>query len=762
MSHTQSLVDHEEISRFEETVQAYRNLQIDPDRFMAIRLQHGVYGQRQDGVHMIRVKVPGGDITAAQLVAVADVLEQYAQHHCVHLTTRQDIQIHYVPLAHIPQALHRLAEAGLTTREACGNTVRNQTACPLAGVCPREHLDVRPALDGAVRHFLRHPLTQHLPRKFKISFSGCEHDCAQGMMHDLGVVAVKQDGRYGFKVLAGGGLGHKPREAIVVEEFIDEKDLLASMEALVSLHHRYSDRKRRAKARIKFLVERFGAEGFREKYREEFSRTRAALQGKVPQDIVWHGGTPGPKPGTGAPRKVYEQKQAGLAAFPISVPIGDITGPQLRGLAEIMERLGVHEARVTQDQNLMLLNVPQQHITTLRAALAAVNLSEPRVGDDVVACPGTSTCRLGITSSKLVAPKLNGGAADLRIRASGCHNGCAQPEMGDIGIYGEGKRLHGKLVPHYQMYFGGDGRLGGGIALRGPEVPAMRIEQAIDRVQQRYLAERDGESDFFYKWSRRHGEKYFAELLQDLITVTPEQVGELARDHGDSENFKVLQLGGGECAGAAQEIVSSKFAEAAYERSCRNSFALKHNYAEALECAEHIARLVGQSLLFIAGQPEKTALDEIAATLTTALKYPALGQEMAQLHARWRALQTEFDEVRYAEFAGAQDLWTAQAGKLCQSLDRQLDLTPTMPIIAPKGAATPLVDLTTYGCPLHYIKARNELSPLAVGSVMEFLLANSEAAQQVSSSLESDGYRILARLEQGTAVRITVRKGTAA
>lgn len=676
----ETLINHDEIDRYEQAVKAYLNLEIETDRFMATRLQQGVYGQRQEGVNMVRVKVPGGRLNPRQLIAIADVLEQYAQHPVVHITTRQDFQIHYVPLQDTPAALRRLAQDGLTTREACGNTVRNVTSCPLAGICPRQHVDITPHMEGAVAHFLRHPLTQHLPRKFKISFSGCEADCAQGMMHDLGVVAVKnQDGRFGFKILAGGGLGHKPREAITVESFIEEKDLLPSMEAVVSLHHRYSDRTRRAKSRIKFLVDRFGPEGFVQKYREEYARTKTVFEGNSYPKGEWSQGKTqvesGPVCGIGAPRQVFAQKQPGLHVFPISVRIGDINGVQLRGIARLMEDIGLNDIRTTQDQNLMLVNVPSARLPEVRSRLAALQLGEPKAGDDVVACPGTSTCRLGITSSKIVGDKLNGSSADLRIRVSGCQNGCAQPETGDIGVYGQGKRVHGKLVPHYQMYFGGDGRAGGGLAIKGPEVPAIRVEQAVKRVQDAYLRMRNaGES--FFQWTRRQGKAYFDQLLLDIVQIKPEELASVLSDHGDTLAFKVLQLGGGECAGAAQEIVSANFAEAAYERDCRNAYMYQRKNAEAVECAQVILRLIAQSLIFIPTNKKIEDSAEVSRLLPEVLpQYPDLALKFAQLIEGVQQAQTDFEETAFNKLMLELDTWMKEAGKACMAMDPQIDLS---------------------------------------------------------------------------------------
>ena len=761
MSAIKNLVDNEEIARYEEGVQAFLNGEMDAERFMSFRLQHGIYGQRQDGVHMVRIKAPGGRLSPHHLAAIADCVETYAQNDVAHVTTRQSIQLHYVPTRDTATVMRKLGDAGLTTREACNNTVRNISACPLAGVCPREHTDVTAHMIGATERFLRYPLTQQMPRKFKISFSGCETDCAQGMIHDLGVVAVHQNGRFGFKILAGGGLGHKPHHALTVEEFIEEKDLLASMEAIITLHNKYSDRKRRARARIKFLVDKFGPEGFIEKYREELARTKVAYADYDYPKADWaqgaaHAETPFP----GAPRRVIGQKQAGLHIFPVKLPIGDITAPQLRAIAAVMKQEGISDVRTTQDQNLMLVGVNEASIPRLRAALAQAGLSEPKAGDNVVACPGTSTCRLGITSSKAIGMKLSGGPLDLRIRASGCQNGCAQPETGDIGIYGEGKRLHGKLVPHYQMYFGGDGRGNGAIALKGPSIPVARIEQAVERVKQTYAQDRSNAESFFH-WSRRRGAEYFDELLANLKEVAPEQVPSLLRDHGEAEQFKVLQLGGGECAGAAQSLVAANFAEAAHERTYRDAFRLQRQPEDAIECAEHMLRLVAQSLLFLAGREAGGDLAEIARSLTDAQPDTTLGIRLADFQSGLAEQRNAFEDAALKGLSDRMDEWMLDAAEACQGIDKQLDLSGSLPPIKrqSKGnGGTSTIDLTAYGCPLHYIKARNELRKFSSGAVVDFLFVSGDPSQQVSSSLKSDGHEIISILEQGNATRIKVRK----
>ncbi len=680
MSYLDNLANDEEIELYSQSVEEYRDLKMDVTRFTAGRLQMGIYGQRQEGVNMVRIKLPGGRVSAPKLRTIAAALEKYSRHDVVHITTRQDIQMHYVPLEQTPTVLRHLAAGGLTTREACGNTIRNITTCPLSGVCPRQHTDVTRHLEGTVGHMLRNPLTQQMPRKFKISLSACESDCAQGMMHDLGVIAVHDGGRFGFKIVAGGGLGHKPHEAVVIEEFIEEKDLLSVMEAVIQLHNRYSDRAKRAKSRIKFLVDKFGPEGFVEKYREELVRTRSALANlDYPQGEWSKGAEDGEVPGIGAPRHIFPQKQTGYYVFPISVPMGNLDVAQLRGLADICDRFDLPDIRTTQDQNMFLTDVPEATLEPLRAALGELGLGVPQAGDDVVACPGTSTCRLGITSSTIVGPKLSGGRNDLKIRVSGCHNGCAQPEAGDIGIYGEGKRMHGKLVPHYQMYFGGNAMAGHALAFKGPSVPTARIQEAIERVQSVFAATREADEPFF-AWAHRKDKIYFSDLLADLAEVKPEELGSVLRDHGQKDDFKVLQLGGGECAGVVQTRTGTSFFEAAHERNYRDALKFQLKFADSVGCAEEIARLIGQGALELIGGQKPDSLAELAEEFRRLLPTkPRLSRQLARFAEDFASPAEEMNDARLTEWFAELDNWTMEVAEFCLSFDRGLDLAGALP-----------------------------------------------------------------------------------
>ncbi|MCO6433871.1 nitrite/sulfite reductase [Nitrosomonas nitrosa] len=679
MNYLTDLANDEEIDTYDRALQDYFAQRMDVDRFTATRLQMGIYGQRQEGVNMVRIKIPGGRLTPMQLNAIADVLENYVPHGEAHITTRQDIQLHYVPLADTPAVMRHLAKGGLTTREACGNTIRNVTACPLTGVCPREHTDISEHLNGVVKHFLRKPLNQLMPRKFKISFSGCESDCAQGMIHDLGVVAVRQGSQFGFKVLVGGGLGHKPHEAITVESFIEEKDLLLVIEAVLTLHNKYSDRTKRAKSRIKFLVDKFGVEGFIEKYREELARVKEALATQDYPKGIWTGGVDSEVPGPGAPRTLFAQKQTGLFVLPISVKLGQLTAEQIRGIAGILKQYHLQEIRTTQDQNLMLVDVPQAHVAAIQSTLAGLGLGLPKAGDNVVACPGTSTCRLGITSSPTLGGKLSGGNDDLRIRVSGCHNGCAQPESGDIGIYGEGKRMYGKLVPHYQMYFGGNGMANGGLAFKGPSVPSARVEVAVERVRSAYATNREADETFF-NWTRRVGQGYFAELLADIVEVKQEDLQSVLRDHGQGDDFKVLQLGGGECAGAKQLQIGTAFFDAANERNYRNALKFQRKFEDSVKCAEEIARLIGQGLSQLVGGQKCESLQEQAEELQRVLPTkPNLSITLAKLAQEFARPAHELNDAVLTEWYAKLDAWTVEVAEFCTNFNSQLDLTGSLP-----------------------------------------------------------------------------------
>ena len=490
----------------------------DDERWTAYRVRFGVYGQRQDGVQMVRIKVPGGVVPTGWLKTLASVNREYCDAEA-HITTRQDFQIYGIKLDRTADLLRDLYAGGLPTREACGNTLRNMTSCPLSGSCPKEHVNAAQVATQLTGAWMRNPLVQHMPRKMKFSVSGCDTDCAFAPIHDIGFIAVDRDGAKGFRVLAGGGLGAQPRVAVQVADFVTEYDLPVVVEALIRLHQRYSDRVNRNAARLKFVVKRFGEAKFLELYREEFARLKGLPQ-RPWDDLAWR--TPSDADVGRNPLGVLTAHD-GSQSVAAYIPLGLITSEQLEQLHDLAVAAGVSELRTTQTQNLIFLGVAADKVQALKAGLAAIGFDVPGPGDvvpHVVSCPGTTSCRIGITSSQALARvveahgKNDPAAAQYSVHISGCPNSCGLHHVADIGLHGMSKKMGGKMAPHYQLHFGGDARTGR-VGVNGPLVPARQADDAIKLLREALVTGRKpGES--VHDWAVRVGKDGIAAILEPL------------------------------------------------------------------------------------------------------------------------------------------------------------------------------------------------------------------------------------------------------
>jgi sulfite reductase (NADPH) hemoprotein beta-component len=509
----------------------------DEERFTAFRVRFGVYGQRQPNVQMIRIKIPGGIVPTGWLRAIAAVNRDFAQGDA-HITTRQDVQIYSVPLERTAEALETLYSAGLTTREACGNTLRNVTACALSGICPHERVDAGQTAERIARAWLRAPLVQHMPRKVKMSVSGCAADCGASAIHDLSFVA-REDG---FAVYAGGGLGSSPRPAVQVLEHVTEKELPAVVEALARLHQRYSNRVNRNAARVKFLVKRFGEQKFIALFREEFDAVRGLPQ--RPWDALeWKQPTAGAGEIARTPVGLVQQRDGRVTIIP-DVPLGILSSDQLEALADIAETEGLTELRTTRDQNIVLPGLAAERADGVVAALARLGLRVPAQAEefaDVISCPGTTTCRIGITNSQSLGRELLGAVAPgIAVRISGCQNSCGLHHLGDFGLHGMAKKLDGRTAPHYQLHLGG----GQEIALSGPVVPARLAPQALTLLQDGYRAGRHPDESV-RGWAERLGKDGLAALLRPLDGFDGDG---LFVDWGEAVDFTPPPPARGDCA----------------------------------------------------------------------------------------------------------------------------------------------------------------------------------------------------------------------
>jgi sulfite reductase beta subunit-like hemoprotein len=571
-----------DIELFRRFAEEYVAGRITDDQFRAQRLRRGIYTQRQAGVHMVRTKVPGGRLTARQMERLAEVAEQFGGGKG-HLTTRQNMQFHFVPLKDVPTVLHMLADVRLTTREACYNTVRNVTACPHAGLRHDEIFNVNPYAQKVAFAFLHKELTDNMPRKFKIALCGCAEDCMVGAIHDVGVRAVlrQENGvaRRGFRLVVGGGLGPLPSEAHLLDEFLPEERLINRIEAVLRVFNQYGNRKNKNKARFKFIIRERGWDWTREQIEKEYADILA--NGGIPTPEIVPEGFGGfetePQPrGDGSllpilevPRlsdpdydrwletNVAEQRQPGYSLVTVRTNQGNLTATQMRGLARITRTAGDGLLRFTIDQNVLIAFVPLVHLPRVFLALRQLGLSESgaRQIDDVTTCPGAYSCNLALTKSMNLGAALaetvrsyrDPAVRRLTIKVSGCPNSCGQHWIADLGFYGNARKINGKEVPYYQFLLGGgydaQGVMRFGLAVNS--IPARLAPIAVRRVLDHYIANRAvGES--FRDYVLRHKVETFKALTNDL-TKPAELFPELFRDWGDEVEFS-LQLGRGECA----------------------------------------------------------------------------------------------------------------------------------------------------------------------------------------------------------------------
>ncbi len=576
-----------DIAKFEAQLARYQAGDLAEDVFRVFRLNNGIYGQRQGGTNqMVRVKIPYGSMLPEQLEMMGHLADEHSRG-WGHLTTRQNVQFHFVELTEVPEVMRKLASVGMTTREACGDTVRNVQGCHLAGACPKEALDISAWAEAAHQHFLRNPLAQRLPRKFKINFSGCATDCGQAMFNDVGVIATTRtaaDGgiEAGFRVFLAGGLGATPHPALALEPFTAREDLLATLEAVLRVFGNHANRDNKLRARLKWLVDTMGWDELQARVLKEraFLVASSSWPGGVPEIVDKLGDAPAglapgatsPTIGQGTPVTIRSGDQRdrwhqanvvrGAAKGTVSAyawsRLGDVTSDQFRALAAIQRELGA-EVRVTNRQNFVFRGLSESQLDPLYDRLDVIGMAQPgaELTRDVVACPGADTCNLAVTQSRGLADEIGRrldeeGLAEIggvRTNISGCTNSCGQHHASDIGFFGAERRAHGKAAPGYQMLLGGyvgEERIEfGQKALR---LPAKNAPEAAVRVVRRYAGEREA-GEAFQSWLARVGG--VDEVRKDLLDLDwfpePADGPEYYVDYGETGPY-VAEVGDSECA----------------------------------------------------------------------------------------------------------------------------------------------------------------------------------------------------------------------
>jgi sulfite reductase beta subunit-like hemoprotein len=570
-----------EFDDFDNEAEKYLDGQTEETQFIGFRLKQGVYGQRQPDVQMIRVKLPWGGVTPEQMDAFADAIEKYAPLNKGHITTRQNIQVHHMPLRDAAAFIREISDVGLSSREGCGNTVRNVTADPWAGVCADETFDATPYAGAYVRYFVRHPTTQLMPRKVKTAFTGSDTDRALTGIHDVAFIARERDGVKGFEMRVGGGTSIMPRVAPTLIDFVtaDDGEYLKYTEAVLRIFDRQDWlRVNRARARLKVLVDKIGIEALREQVEEELRGDWVAERDfSVEGRLFIHDeeATAPPKPevyGSAngdlaafqrfVAANVEPQRQEGFSTVQVKVIRGDLTPEQLRGLADIMREYSGGHARTTVHQNFLLRWVRDELVYDVWRALSELGLGDAGADEinDVVSCPGTDSCKLGITSSMGLnhAVRERIEAMDItdpltrriHIKMSGCPNGCSQHHIGNIGFYGASIKVGDHTIPAYVAHIGGNyegGEIVYGTRLK-VRLPAKRVPDAVERWIRGYEADReDGEA--FNAYATRMGTKHFEDQVRDL--AMPVEFGlETMNEFIDWQRKVpfVVQRGEGECA----------------------------------------------------------------------------------------------------------------------------------------------------------------------------------------------------------------------
>ncbi|WP_420321685.1 HEPN domain-containing protein [Flagellimonas sp.] len=577
----ESPIVEKDIIELERKIRQFKGGELDEEKFRSLRLARGVYGQRQQGVQMVRIKLPYGKVTSNQLLRICDVSDEYSRGR-LHITTRQDIQIHYVDLDRTPELWAELERDDVTLREACGNTVRNVTASETAGIDVDEPFDVSPYAHAVFQYFLRNPIGQEMGRKFKVSFSSSDADTGLSYMHDLGFIAKIKNGERGFKVMLAGGLGSQPRHADELYSFLPTDKIVPLMEGVIRVFDRYGERKSRAKARMKFLLKDIGLEGFKVLLEEEQLaipiQTYPIDFESYPKPMVANVEVPSVQIEENEEFQQWKstnlvpQKQKGYVAIGIKVLLGDFYTDKARELAKLVQEYAAGEIRLSLRQNILIPYVKEELVPFFYSELKKLGFAEAGYNKalDITACPGTDTCNLGISSSTGIAEELERvikaeypqyiSNPDVVIKISGCMNACGQHNMANIGFQGMSVRTKDKLVaPALQVLLGG-GNFGNGkarFADKVVKIPSKRGPQALRLILDDFNANGNGASFADYYWEK--GEQYFYEFLKPLSDIENLTQDDFI-DWGTEEKYK-KEIGIGECAGVIVDLVATLFFE---------------------------------------------------------------------------------------------------------------------------------------------------------------------------------------------------------
>jgi len=729
----------EDTRRYRGQVEKFLAGELSAVVFRAYRVPMGIYEQRQSGTYMVRVRIGAGIASAAQLRRITELSRKYGNG-VAHVTTRQDIQIHKVRIEDTPDVLESLLEVGLSSRGGGGNTVRNVTACPRAGICPQERFNVAPHALALAQYLLQFDSSYNLPRKYKIAFSGCSDDCALASVADLGFFAHRQNGMKGFAVYAGGGLGAHPATAVKVEDLIEEHEIFEVAEAVKRLFDRYGDRSNKHQARLRYVVARFGAEEFIRLYRKERETLkRQGLEGAVPgiaKVTERRGGKAHAAERAGT--NLLPENGKGLYTVRLAPPLGDVSADDLTRIAKMAETFGTGRIRTTQQQELLIPSVPKAELGRLRKALRTLSADvsshdRPRV----VACAGASTCKLGLCLSRGLAGAIAEalaqqqalGATGTTIRISGCPNSCGQHFISEIGFQGHAKRVNGRLMPCYDVLAGAQVQEGSTrLAERIGTLPAKQIPDFIAQVFKTGAFAKDQ----LRRLVRECCERSFAEVVEDDY-----------RDWGSDVPFSLAGRGPGECGAGVMDVIKVDIDGA--KQALKRSSSAKANGEKSQSIYDAVLAAARALLVLFGAEPGKDR--EVFAAFGEHLIRPGWVtpevQQSLDSAIEWRM----GDRQTLADLRPDARRLVERIEELFLSLDANLKFR-AQPVRTAETVVGPAlhphrVDLRGVPCPLNFVKAKLAIEQTNPGGVLEIELDDGEPIRNVPASLAEQGHKIV-------------------
>ena len=781
----------EEITAFEIEINRLRRDEIPEDKFKRFRLQQGIYGQRQKDDFMVRVKVPQGTLNPVQLRRLADIGNRFSNG-IAHTSSRQDIQFHWVKLENVPTVMRLLAEVGLTTREACGNTVRNVTGCYLAGICPDEEFDVSPYAKLATSYFLRNPVCQSLPRKFKIAFSGCFKDCALAPINDIGAIAVKKgvngSEKPGFRVYVAGGLGPHPKIAQLLSEFVPQEDLIPLSEAILRVFDQFGERKNRSRARMKFLLEKIGFKELKKRIMKEFdmlktSRTWSFIlpsedtleNPPLPVAMLRSNGSSAPlvkggasgrteSNGAGDPyfdrwhlTNVLQQKQDGYNAVSVRLVMGDITTDQIGRLADITAKYANGSITVTQQQNFLMRWVRDEDIHDLYKALKEGKMALAGAGKliDIQSCPGAETCNLGLTSSRQLAfaigkelgTREDSEIENVKIKVSGCPNSCGHHHIADIGFHGVAKKIEGRLVPHYQLHLRGG--VGNGRAVIGDsniKLPARNIPDAISELVSLFQKEQVAEEPFFH-YIERVGLDYVQGILGKYTSIPSfTESPDSYYDWGSKTDF-VVKLGAGECAGGVVDLIEDCLLTGGREASEAALLFEAGQVEESLKWVERAMISISKGMLVPFGIDTEVEGELIREFQDKIIDKCIVSGRVEPLFTDYGKPASK-DKIKEKIYLA--EILVKESQDAYNQLDKNFKFRKREEKESIEEAKKPMgksidayLDLKGVACPYNFVKTKLKLEEMDPGQILQIVIDDGEPYQNVPRSVLNEGHKIL-------------------